>query len=224
MWTRFRWWIGVCVLIPLLAVLRAPGASAALALGGGAGIIVDGHYCTLTTIGHDKTGQLVGFTAAHCGGPDAPVVAEGSEDVGPLGTVVAANGDLDYAVIKFEAAKVTPIANFAGFVINGLGPNPERGQPECKLGAATGDFCSHNSTFPGPGPTMTMSGLFQPGDDGGPATADNLLVGMIRDGWIISGWPGMADMPKTHLTKFSAILDDVNTTGGPGAGFTPVPA
>lgn len=62
---------------------------------------------------------------------------------------------------------------------------------------------------------MTMSGLFQPGDDSGPATSGHLLVGMIRDGWIIPGWPGLADMPKTHLTKFSAILDGVNTNGGP---------
>lgn len=82
-------------LLPLLAVVLAPTAAAALPLGGGAGIIVDGTYCTLTTIGHDKAGELVGFTAASCGGPDSPVVAEGSEDLGPVGTVVAANGDLN---------------------------------------------------------------------------------------------------------------------------------
>jgi hypothetical protein len=47
-------------------------------LGGGAGIVVDGTYCTLASIGHQKSGQLVGFTAGHCGGPGAPVVAEGA--------------------------------------------------------------------------------------------------------------------------------------------------
>ncbi len=49
--------------------------------------MVDGHYCTLTTIGHDKTGELVGFNAAHCGGPGAQVVAEGTDTT--VGTVVA---------------------------------------------------------------------------------------------------------------------------------------
>jgi hypothetical protein len=29
-------------------------------------------------------------------------------------------------------------------------------------------------------------------------------------------------MPETELILFSAILNDVNTKGGPGAGFTPV--
>lgn len=74
------------------------------------------------------------------------MVAEGSENLGPVGTVVALANDpgLKYAVIKFDPAKVTPIPNFAGFVINGIGPDSQRGQPECRLGAATGDFCSQD--------------------------------------------------------------------------------
>jgi hypothetical protein len=135
-------------------------------LGGGAGIVVEGSYCTLATIGHDNTGELVGFTAAHCGGPGAPVVAEGAEDRGALGSVVAVGDHLDYSVIRFDPAKVVPIANFAGFAIDGVGPDPEWHPPECKLGAATGEYCSGNSSLPGPGPRMSMQGLFQPGDDG----------------------------------------------------------
>ncbi|UVO11060.1 S1 family peptidase [Mycobacterium sp. SVM_VP21] len=228
----YRRWVGVCVLLPLLAVVRAPVASAALPLGGGAGIIVNGTYCTLTTIGHDKTGELVGFTAASCGGPDSPVVAEGSEDLGAVGTVIAIGSDprLDYAVIKFDPAKITPIANFAGFVINGIGPAPEWHQPECRLGAATGDFCSSNSSLPGPGPHMSMGGgTYQPGDNGGPVTSNDLLLGMVTGGLFL---PGIApgDVPSspphqfTHMTKFSAILDDVNSSGAPGSGFIPIPA
>ena len=223
----YRWWIGVCVLIPLLAVLRAPAAVAALPLGGGAGIVVNGTYCTLTTIGHDKAGELVGFTAASCGGPDSPVVAEGSESLGPVGTVVAIANDpgLKYAVIKFDPAKITPTANFAGFVINGIGPDPEWHQPECRLGAATGDFCSGNSTIPGPGPYMAMPrGNYQPGDNGGPVTSDGLLVGLIASGIFVPGdLQGAPSHQSTYLVKFSRILDDVNSTGGPGAGFSPIP-
>jgi hypothetical protein len=224
-----QWWLRhVAAVLMLASVLADPPAAAddKLAFGGGAGIIVDGSYCTLTTIGHDRAGELVGFTAAHCGGPGSPVVAEGSENRGPLGTVVAASDErLDYAVITFDPAKVTPIPNFAGFVINGIGPgNHEWHQPACKLGAATGYICTRIMSFPGPGADMNFSGLFQPGDDGGPVTSDDLLIGMIHNGWVIPGWPGNADIPVTSLIKFGTILDDVNANGGPGAGFRPVPA
>ena len=91
-----------------VALADSPGL-----LGGGAGIIVNGTYCTLATIGHDSSGALVGLTAATCGGPGSSVDIEGGP--GGVGNVVAANEDLDYAVIKFDPAKVTPTANFAGF-------------------------------------------------------------------------------------------------------------
>jgi len=88
--------------------------------------------CTLTTIGHDNTGELVGFTAAQCGGPGSQVLAEGTD--GTVGTVAAANGNLHYAVIKFDPAKVTPISDFAGFAISGIGPDPGSSQPVCTHG------------------------------------------------------------------------------------------
>lgn len=218
-----RWHLAAGWAAILPACLLAPTASAAaVPLGGGAGIVVDGSYCTLTTVGHDHTGDLVGFTAAHCGGPGAQVVAEGTND--PVG-VVAANSDLDYAVIKFDPAKVTPTANFAGFAINGIGGDPEWHAAACKLGAATGDFCSRISSLPGPGPRMAMQGLFQPGDDGGPVTSDGLLIAMIIRGTYA---PGALYDPRpinfTDMVKFSAILDAVNASGGLGAGFVPVPA
>lgn len=225
----YRWCVSVCVLLPLLAIVRAPAASAALPLGGGAGIIVDGTYCTLTTIGHDKAGELVGFTAASCGGPESPVVAEGSENLGPVGTVVALANDpgLKYSVIKFDPAKITPLSNFAGFAINGIGPDTEQGQPECRLGAATGDFCWIRTTTPGSNPRRSMKGAvnYQPGDNGAPVASGGLLVGMIFAG-VYFPWPGpfITQGWDTILVKFSAILDDVNANGGPGAGFVPVPA
>jgi hypothetical protein len=62
---------------------------------------------------------------------------------------VAAVGDgLDYSVIRFDPAKVSPTANFAGFPIDGIGPDPDLGKPACTLGAATGDQCSHIVTVP----------------------------------------------------------------------------
>lgn len=50
-------------------------ADGAVPLGGGAGIVVNRTYCTLTTIGHDETDELVEFTGATCGGAGSPVAA-----------------------------------------------------------------------------------------------------------------------------------------------------
>lgn len=192
-------------------------------LGGGAGIVVDGSYCTLTTIGHDRAGDLVGFTAAHCGGPGAGVSVEGTD--GTLGTVAAADGYLDYSVIRFDPAKVTPTANFAGFAINGIGPDPDWRQPTRTLGAATGNYCSHIITMPVPGPARTMPAPFQPGDDGRPVTSDDLLIGLVHRGFIMPAVPLYApSIDETKMILFSAILGDANAKGGPGAGFVPIPA
>jgi hypothetical protein len=203
---------------------RPAGADSLVPLGGGAGITVNGTPCTLTTIGHDNTGELVGFTAATCGGPGSPVAAAEGDSVG---SVVAADDHLDYAVTKFDPAKVTPTANFAGFAINGIGPDPDFRQPACTNGAATGIQCGIITTMPGPGPNRNMSRCpFQPGDEGRPVTADNLLIGIARSGWtaIDPGPLHYGQTPESFLTLFSAVLNDVNAKGGPGAGFAPIPA
>ena len=125
-----------CFLLAMVALLvaavgsfaRAAAADVRIPMGGGAGIVVNGDtMCTLTTIGGDAAGELIGFTSAHCGGPGAQVTAEGAENAGVLGTMVAGNDNLDYAVIRFDPAKVTPVANFNGFLISGLGPHPAFG-------------------------------------------------------------------------------------------------
>ena len=212
----------------IAAICPLSGVAAAddrVPLGGGAGIIVNGTYCTLATIGHDNTGELVGFTAASCGGPGSQVAAEGSGT--PVGSVVAADDHLAYAVIKFDPAKVAPTANFAGFAINGIGPDPDFRQPACTDGAATGNQCGLITTMPGPGPARNMSRCsFQPGDEGRPVTSDNLLIGIARNGWVAvdAGPLHYGQTPESFLTLFSWILADVNAKGGPGAGFSPIPA
>src|SRR5437588_197227 len=85
----------------------------------------------------ERAGDLIGFTSAHCGGPGAQVSAEGAEGRGPLGVMVAGNDNLDYAVIKFDPAKVAPVANYNGFVIAGIGPEPAFGEVACKQGRTT---------------------------------------------------------------------------------------
>lgn len=217
----YRWRFGVGVLISLVFGL-APTASAAVPLGGGAGIVVDGSHCTLATIGHDRAGDLVGFTAAHCGGPGAAVSPEGTD--GSVGTVATADGGLDYSVIRFDPAKVTPTASFAGFAINGIGADADWHQPVCKLGAASGADCRDSKYVPRPGKSDFLIGFpWQPGDDGGPVAINGLLVGLIRDGYVIPGdLLGQPPVPETRLTLFDAILADANAKGGAGAGFSPI--
>ncbi|WP_219066989.1 S1 family peptidase [Candidatus Mycobacterium methanotrophicum] len=204
------------------------GADDKLPLGGGAGIVVNGDtLCTLTTIGTDGKGALVGFTSAHCGGPGAVVAAEAAKDRGTVGTMVAGNDNLDYAVIQFDPAKVMPVANFDGFEIDGIGPDPAFGQIACKQGRTTGNSCGV-TWGPGQDPgTIVMQVCGQPGDSGAPVTVNNLLVGMIHGAF--------SDKLPVCVTKYiplhtpavvqsiNAILADVNAKNRPGAGFVPVP-
>jgi len=217
--------IAVASAVTVAPIVGVAAADGHVVLGGGAGIVVEGSYCTLGTIGHDKTGDLVGFTAGHCGGPSAPVVAEGADNHGPVGTVAVVGDGLDYGVIKFDPAKVTPTANFAGFAVNGIGADPDWHAHACTNGAANGIQCGGIASIPGPGPRSAMNhAVFQPGNDGGPITSDDLLIGLVQNGQTVNADPTIPRVDFTHYTKFSAIMNDVNAKGSPGAGFSPVPA
>ncbi|WP_435404765.1 S1 family peptidase [Mycolicibacterium phlei] len=196
-------------------------------LGGGSGLVVNGEtLCTLTAIGHDARGALVGFTSAHCGGPGATVAAEGAEAAGVLGTMVAGNDALDYAVIEFDPAKVRPTNNVNGFQIDGLGPDPVTGEIACKLGRTTGHSCGV-TWGPGPEPGTIVSQVCgQPGDSGAPVTVNNRLVGMIHGAFseklptcIIKYIP--LHTPAVTMS-FNAQLADITAKNRPGTGFVPV--
>ncbi|MDD7811442.1 serine protease [Mycobacterium sp. CSUR Q5927] len=213
------------VVTAVIAAIGLPAGAAAgdqILLGGGAAIVLhDDTLCTLTAMGHDSDGRLIGFTSAHCGGPGSEVVAEGAEERGTVGTVVAADDAVGYAVIEFDPVKVKPIADYEGFGIFGIGPpEPEPANPEpaaakqaCKLGQGTGLNCYDI----GPdGVNTTAEEWWQPGDDGSPITMDNLIVGMVRDG---STPVAPLDQSGPGIVMFKEVLADVNAKGGPGAGF-----
>jgi hypothetical protein len=216
---------------PVLLVVL-PGKAAAedtVVLGGGAGIVIDGDtFCTLTTIGHDKTGALIGFTSAHCGGPGAEVATASAGGNTTVGTMVAGNDNLDYAVIRFDPDMVTPSSDFGNFAINGIGPDPVSGQVACKQGRTTGDSCGV-TWGPGQDPgTIVMQVCGRQGDSGAPVTVNHLLVGMIHGAF-------SEDLP-TCVVKYiplhtpavvmsiNAVLADVDSKNRPGAGFVPIPA
>jgi hypothetical protein len=224
------------VWVTLTAVFSTPGictlpaaADDRVPLGGGAGLVVDGDTtCTLTSIGTDNTGELVGFTSAHCGAPGSQVAAEAAQDRGTLGTMVAGNDTLDYAVIQFDPVKVAPVANFAGFAINGIGSDPVSGQLACKDGRTTGESCG--VTFgPGQDPGTIIAQLCgQPGDSGAPVTVGNLLVGMIHGPFSESLPACVVKYIPLHtpavVVSINAVLADLASKNRPGTGFVPVPA
>jgi hypothetical protein len=210
----------------LLPTSPTAAAEDPVPLGGGAGLVIDGEaFCTLTAIGTDRTGALVGFTSAHCGGPGAQVAAEGAQDRGTLGTMVAGNDGLDYAVIRFDPAKVAPVSNWNGFIINGLGPDPAFGQVACKLGRTTGYSCGV-TWGPGQDPgTIVNQVCGRPGDSGAPVTVNNKLVGMIH-GAFTEGLPTCVikyiPLHTPAITmSMNSILADLATKDRPGAGFVP---
>lgn len=215
-----RWWLRlVLALIVAAGLLTVPPAAAMVIVGGGAGILVDGvNHCTLTTIGHDRTGDVVGFTSSRCGGPGATVALEGSDTT--VGTVVAANGGLGYAVIRFDAPDLLAVSDYAGAAIHGIGPDPVADSYVCKWGPATPGICNH--IWRDGWPDATMYGRFEAGDVGAPITMDGRLAGMAYHGDLL--WRGRYAPPMfvTFLTKFRAILEDVNAGDGPGNGFVPI--
>jgi hypothetical protein len=236
---RHRWrdavrrGVGTAVLVLLSmipAVLAQPMARAddRVALGGGSGIVIDGQtLCTLTAIGNDNRGTLIGFTSAHCGGPGAKVAAEAAPGT-VLGSMVAGNEGLDYAVIEFDPQKVEPVNTVDGFEIDGIGPDPTFGENACKLGRTTGLSCGV-TWGPGDKPGTILNQVCgQPGDSGAPVTVDNRLVGMIHGAF-------SEDLP-TCVVKFvplhtpavtmsiNSILADISAKNRPGSGFVPIGA
>ncbi|MGV0715096.1 S1 family peptidase [Mycolicibacterium sp. XJ662] len=212
-------------------VAFAPAAYAAdpVVLGGGSGLVVnDETLCTLTAIGHDNRGNLIGFTSAHCGGPGAQVAAETAPNAGVVGTMVAGNDALDYAVIQFDPAKVRPVNNIDGFQIDGLGPDPVVGDIACKLGRTTGYSCGVTwgpGTEPG---TIVNQVCGQPGDSGAPVTVNNRLVGMIHGAFsetlptcVIKYIP--LHTPAVTMS-FNTQLADITAKNRPGTGFVPIGA
>ncbi|MGV3161313.1 S1 family peptidase [Corynebacterium sp. 32222D000AT] len=184
----------------------------------------DEAMCTLTAAGTDNAGRKVGLTAGHCGEVGQPVASADSWQVGPSGTIVDKNAELDYSVVEFGAnAEVSRTYN--GVTANRLGGNVKPGDISCKRGLATGDTC---------GMTLTTIPQYQftqvcamQGDSGAPLFNRGRLVGSVTGGINPPGFNGACRTPlqgavhvPTAVTNMDAILADLNRRGGVGAGFS----
>jgi hypothetical protein len=218
------------LLVPTGLLSPVSRADGPVVIGGGAAIEVNGTPCTLTTIGTDQAGDVVGFTSASCGGPGSPVAAGWAP--GTLGTVAVVDPDLDYAVITFDKSRVAPTADFAGFAINGIGPDATPGQQACKDSRETGVACAPVSFAPGADPdTVLMHACGNAGDSGASVTVNDLLVGMIRGDFPPPGrcplriWTrkfAVRRIPQRDKPEITSIIGDVNAKGGPRCRVRPV--
>lgn len=222
----------IASLMAVVGIAAGPGtgvapAQPAVPLGGGSGLVVNGKtLCTLTAIGTDNQGSLVGFTSAHCGGPGAVVASEAAQNAGIVGEMVAGNDILDYAVIKFDPVKVTPVNEVNGFRIDGLGPDPAFGEIACKLGRTTGYSCGV-TWGPGQEPGTILNQVCGgPGDSGGPVTVNNRLVGMLHGAFSEDLPTCVVKFIPLHTPavtmSFNTQLADIAAKGRPGSGFRPI--
>ncbi|AVP70389.1 serine protease [Rhodococcus hoagii] len=207
----------LAVIAGMLGVGTATAAPPRAVLGGGSGIVIDEMYqCTLTTIGHDNAGRLVGITAGHCGEAGWPVVPESDPDAGVVGRFVVSNSDYDYAVIEFDPAKVTPVNTIGQVTITDIGKPAQFPAVACKQGRTTGHTCGvvYGDVLQSQ-ETWTQLCVIE-GDSGSPVVVGTTLVAMVN------AYLGVACLGPELGTNMTAIIDNINATGGVGAGFRPI--
>lgn len=199
------------------------GTGVALQWGVPVGSISLLHFCTVTAIGSDAEGNLVGLTNAHCAYESGDsVYLQSSVENGPghdpslgrIGTVEYVSGGnpigpgphgvgLDYAVIVFDRSKVNPVATVGDTTIRRIAEPPPEGTAVCKQGNTSGRTCGTTLSLLGPYLVTTVPEF--PGDSGAPVVAGEALIG---NQWVWGGGSSMA-----------AILADLDRRGGVGAGF-----
>ncbi|MBJ8346482.1 serine protease [Antrihabitans sp. YC2-6] len=203
------------------ATLLGSGIAAAApvaVMGGGSGIIIDDKFeCTLTTIGNDGAGRLVGITAGHCGGPGSVVKAESNTSLGVIGRFTSSIEELDYAVIEFDRSKVVPVNRVGNATITGIGLPAAFPNIVCKEGRTTGNTCglAYGDIFGSNVETWSQMCVIE-GDSGAPVVIGSTLVGMVN-AYLLAPCVG----PEVG-TNITTILDDINARGGVGAGYRPI--
>lgn len=187
-------------------------------IGGGSGIVIDDEaLCTVTTVGKDAQGRLVGLTAGHCGGAGASISAEASRGAGRIGRIAFTDTNLDYAVIEFDPALIIPSPRIGNVTITGLGDAPGFPAITCKEGRTTGNTCgvTWGDVFGNKTENWTQMCVAE-GDSGAPAVVGTTLVGMVN------AYLGVACLGPEVGTNMSAIVADVNARGGIGSGYRPI--
>ena len=217
----FKKLVFLAAAVAATGALLGAGTAAAdptIAIGGGSGIIIDDRFeCTVTTIGNDGAGRLVGITAGHCGVPGSVVKSEANPRLGTIGRFASSVESLDYAVIEFDRGKVIPVNRVGNATITGIGTPAAFPNIICKEGRTTGHTCgvSYGDVFGSGVETWSQMCVIE-GDSGAPVVLGSTLVGMVN-AYLLT--PCIGPEVGTNMTT---ILDDINARGGVGAGFWPI--
>ncbi len=174
----------VCTLLAGWGAGAVAAAPAKAFVGGGSGILVlkggnSAAACTMTTVGHSKTGKLIGITAGHCGKPGQKVFSETFQNRGQIGTITYSASDLDIAVIELDPAKVTPLRSVRGVTIRRIDPRPAAFPTiACKGGRTSGNTCGIVWFSEGAAHYSQMCVI--EGDSGSPVVVGDRLIGMVN--------------------------------------------
>lgn len=230
--TRLAKLAATAVMVGATTLVAPAVAQAAVPVGGGTPVLVDGVAgCTITAAGHDATGASVAFTAAHCSDQvGTPVILRDDPGAGVIGTVATRNEILDYSVIRLDPGVAFPVRQ-PGVV--GTGPAPQFGDVVCKDGLSTGHTCG--ITWQREGDRFWSQACAGYGDSGGPVTRDGRLVGLLSGGHMppAAGPAGSVGdvLPSCfHAAQspfflpalaysFDAIVADAGARNWPGRGF-----
>lgn len=217
------------VLGALLAIIVAAGLSVGTAaaddrpvMGGGSGMVVTDpegvpkFNCTLTTIGTDGAGRLVGMTAGHCGQVGDGVMSEAQPDGGIVGRFVSTDDVLDFAIIQFDPNRVIPVNRIGGTTITSMGAPVGFPSIVCKEGRSTGRTCGwvYGDVFE-TRETMTQLCVAE-GDSGAPVVIGETLVGMVNAYMLV---PCIGPEIGRNMDH---IIAELAARGGVGAGFRPI--
>ncbi|MFT3716756.1 MAG: S1 family peptidase [Gordonia sp. (in: high G+C Gram-positive bacteria)] len=218
--------VALLVLAPFATNAGEADAAPKAKIGGGSGIIIDRKYaCTMTTVGHDRSGSLIGLTAAHCGKVGSTIRSERNPKAGIIGRFVLRSKSGDFAVVRLDPSRVQPVRQVGQARIVGVGRYPRTGNV-CKMGRTTGYTC---------GPVLEVSGARSAnyvcanhGDSGGPVIRGNRVVAMLNGATDVAGVvlpcysPGIPVFTPMVATKMSDIVASLTRYGHAGAGFRPI--
>ncbi|RVW01886.1 chymotrypsin family serine protease [Rhodococcus xishaensis] len=207
----------LALIVATVGIGTATAAPPKTPMGGGSGIVIDEKFeCTLTTIGHDNAGRLVGITAGHCGEVGWPVMSESDPGAGVVGEFVVSNSDYDYGVIEFDQSKVAPVDTIGRVTIDRIGSPAQFPTVACKQGRTTGYTCGVvYGDLLQTQETWTQMCVVE-GDSGSPVVVGDTLVAMVN------AYLAIACFGPELGTNILPILNDLDAAGGVGAGFTPI--
>lgn len=202
-------------ILTLTGVTSPASATPGMApLGGGSGIAIlqtDGSaaLCTLTTIGYDQRGGLIGLTAGHCGDAGSTVLSELWPLRGPVGVIDQVNSELDYALIRFDSSAVRPLRTVGGVTIRSVQMTPPQ-FPDiaCKDGRTSGHTCGI-VWISGHKVHITQMCVIE-GDSGSPVVVGDRLIGMVN------AYFEIACLGPEKGTNIGPVMQDLQRRGVTG--------